>query len=59
VRYSLERSTNLVGSPAFRLLATHLPGQMDTNFSGQAGATTYTDTNAAAAPRLFYRIGVP
>jgi hypothetical protein len=24
----------------------------------QSGTTTYTGTNAAAAPRLFYRVGV-
>ncbi len=48
--YFLERSTNLAVSPPFTLLATNLPGR--------AGTTSFTDTNAAAAPRLFYRVGV-
>ncbi len=48
--YFLERSTNLAVSPPFTLLATNLPGQ--------AGTTSFTDTNAAAA-RRFYRVGVP
>ncbi len=48
--YFLERSTNLAVSPPFTMLATNLPGQ--------AGTTSFTDTNAAAA-RRFYRVGVP
>jgi hypothetical protein len=51
VSYFLERSTNLSASPPFTLLAPDLPGQ--------TGVMSYTDTNAAAAPRLFYRVGVP
>jgi hypothetical protein len=51
VSYFLERSTNLSASPPFTLLATNLPGQ--------PGTMSFTDTNAAAAPRLFYRVGVP
>jgi hypothetical protein len=51
VSYFLERSTGLAASPPFTLLAT--------NLLGQSGTTTYTETNAAAAPRLFYRVGVP
>jgi len=51
VNYFLERSTNLSATPPFTLLAPNLPGQ--------SGAMTFTDTNAAAAPRLFYRVGVP
>jgi len=43
-------STNLTATPRFTPLATNLPGQ--------SGTTTYTDTNAAAAPRLLYRVGV-
>jgi len=39
-----------VGSPPFTLLAPNLPGQ--------PGAMSFTDTNAALAPRLFYRVGV-
>jgi hypothetical protein len=50
VSYFLERSTNLWASPPFTLLAPNLPGQ--------PGTTSYTDTNAATAPRLFYRVGV-
>jgi hypothetical protein len=50
VSYFLERSTNLVASPPFTLLAPKLPGQ--------PGTTSFTDTNAAAAPHLFYRVGV-
>jgi hypothetical protein len=48
VNYFLERSTNL-GSP-FALIAT--------NIIGQAGTTTYTDTNAVGAGPFFYRVGV-
>ncbi len=50
VNYFLERATNLASNPSFRRLATGLPGQ--------AGATTYTDTNAASLTPLFYRVGV-
>ena len=47
--YLLERATNANGS--FTLLQS--------NLVGQAGTTTYTDTNAAAAtPGLFYCVGV-
>ena len=48
VSYFLERSANL-GSP-FTLLATGIPGQ--------AGTTTFTDTNATGAGPFFYRVGV-
>jgi hypothetical protein len=50
VTYHLLRSTNLWGRPPLRLLATNLPGQ--------AGTTSYTDTNAARLALLFYRVGV-
>jgi hypothetical protein len=50
VNYFLERSTNLRASPPFTLLAPNLPGQ--------PGTTSYTDTNAAPLPPLFYRVGV-
>ena len=50
VSYFLERSTDLSASPPFSLLAPNLAGQTNT--------TSFTDTNAAAAPRLFYRVGV-
>jgi hypothetical protein len=50
VSYLLERSTNLSASPPFNPLAI--------NLTGQPGTTTYTDTNAAGASGLFYRVGV-
>jgi len=51
VSYFLERSTDLTLPLLFTPLATGIPGQ--------AGSTTsFTDTNAAAVPRLFYRVGV-
>ncbi|MCX6923586.1 MAG: hypothetical protein NT154_10335 [Verrucomicrobia bacterium] len=49
VNYFLERSTNLSAAPPFTPLAPNVPGQ--------AGTTSYTDTNAAALGR-FYRVGV-
>ena len=48
VDYFLQRGTNLASS--FTLLAT--------NIVGQAGATSYADTNAAGAGPFFYRVGV-
>jgi hypothetical protein len=48
VNYFFERSSNL-GSP-FRFLATDL--------IGQAGTSSYTDTNATGTERFFYRVGV-
>ncbi len=48
VNYFLERSANLAVPLA--LLAT--------NIVGQAGITSYTDTNAASAGPFFYRVGV-
>jgi hypothetical protein len=51
VSYFLERSTNLSATPPFTPLATGIPGQ--------TGTTSFTDSNAALAPRLFYRVGVP
>jgi hypothetical protein len=50
ITYWLERCTGLAGHPAFSLLAT--------NLLGQAGTTSYTDTNAAGRVRSFYRVGV-
>jgi len=44
----LERSANL--ALPFMLMAT--------NIVGQAGTTSYADTNAAGAGPLFYRVGV-
>ncbi len=51
MKYFLERSTNLIASPTFLPLAT--------NLTGQAGTTTFTDTNAPSAPPAYYRVGVP
>jgi hypothetical protein len=48
VNYFLKRSADLA-SP-FQFVAT--------NIVGQAGATTFTDTNAAGAGPFFYRVGV-
>ena len=48
VSYFLERSANL-GSP-FTPLATGIPGQ--------AGITTYADTNAPSLAPVFYCVGV-
>ena len=50
VNYFLERSTNLASPRVFTPLATGIPGQ--------AGTTSYTDTNAARLAPLFYRVGV-
>jgi len=50
VGYFLERSTDLSASPPFTLLVP--------NLASQAGTTSFTDTKAAVAPRLFYRVGV-
>jgi hypothetical protein len=50
VTYFLERSTSLAGLPSFTLLAT--------NLLGQAGTTTYADTNAGGGGPWFYRVGV-
>ena len=50
VEYYLLRGTNLSAQPPFGLVAT--------NLAGQAGATSYTDTNAAHLAPLYYRVGV-
>ena len=50
VSYFLQCSTDLAALPCFAYVTTNLPGQ--------AGTTTYTHTNAAAMPWLFYRVGV-
>jgi hypothetical protein len=47
--YFIERSTNLSLSPAFLPLAGNIPGQ--------AGSTSYTDTNAVGRGPYFYRLG--
>ena len=48
--YFLERSTSLATNASFLPLAS--------NLVGQAGSTTFTDTNAASAGPRFYRVGV-
>ena len=50
VSYFLECSTNLAATPRFTSLTTNLPGQ--------AGTTTFTDTNAIGPGPFFYRVGV-
>ena len=48
VNYFLERSASLAAPVTF----------LATNILGQAGTTTYTDTNATGAGSFFYRAGV-
>jgi hypothetical protein len=48
--YFLERATNLDAAPPYSLLTS--------NLVGQAGTTTYTDTNAVGPGPFFYRVGV-
>jgi hypothetical protein len=50
VTYFLQRATNFGVQPAFQPLAG--------NIIGQAGVTSYTDTNAPAPGPYFYRVGV-
>jgi hypothetical protein len=50
VNYFLERSANLAGPALYRSLAT--------NIHGQAGTTTFIDTNGIGSKPLFYRVGV-
>ncbi len=46
----LERSTNLLASPPFTLLAPYL--------YGQPGTTSFTDNNAIGGGPCLYRVGV-
>ncbi len=50
VTYFLQSSTNLGVQPAFTTIQS--------NIVGQAGVTSYTDTNAIGAGPFFYRVGV-
>jgi hypothetical protein len=50
IGYFLQRSTNLGIPGSFIPLAT--------NLLGQAGTTSFTDTNAAGSEQLYYRVGV-
>jgi hypothetical protein len=48
--YFVQRSTNLLAQPAFNTIQS--------NITGQAGVTLYTDTNTASGGPFYYRIGV-
>lgn len=48
--YSLERATNLAHSPAFSVLQS--------NIVGQAGVTTFLDTNTVKPGNFFYRVRI-
>jgi hypothetical protein len=61
INYFLQRSLNI--SPSSGSTNTAFEGTnvviIGTNIPGQAGTTTYTDTNASNSGPFYYRVGVP